>query len=78
MASAATLHQVRLGGGGSSDSLTLDLVTVGGDLTVSDQAKQGLRQQLGLNDPIPVQYVRWIGGMFHGDFGTSIRSGSPS
>jgi peptide/nickel transport system permease protein len=51
---------------------------VGGDMTVSDQAKQELRRQLGLSDPLPIQYARWVGGMLHGDFGTSIRSGSPT
>jgi ABC-type dipeptide/oligopeptide/nickel transport system permease component len=30
-----------------------------------------LRQQLGLNLPIQVQYVRWIGGILQGDFGYS-------
>jgi peptide/nickel transport system permease protein len=51
---------------------------VGGDMTVSDADKQELRRQLGLSDPLPVQYVRWIVGMLHGDFGTSIRSGAPT
>ncbi len=35
-------------------------------------ALAGLRQQLGLNDPLVVQYGRWIGGMVTGDFGTSL------
>ena len=29
------------------------------------------REKLGLNDPIPTQYVRWIGGVIQGDFGRS-------
>ena len=30
-----------------------------------------LREELGLNQPIPVQYVRWLGSFLQGDFGTS-------
>jgi ABC-type dipeptide/oligopeptide/nickel transport system permease component len=30
-----------------------------------------LHQQLGLDDPAPVQYLRWVGGLLHGDFGYS-------
>ncbi|TAN20287.1 MAG: ABC transporter permease [Rhizobiaceae bacterium] len=30
-----------------------------------------LRTKLGLNEPAPVRYAEWIGGMVHGDLGTS-------
>ena len=30
-----------------------------------------LREQMGLDDPLPVRYVRYIGKIFKGDFGTS-------
>ncbi|MFB0846072.1 oligopeptide ABC transporter permease [Paenibacillus oleatilyticus] len=30
-----------------------------------------MRQQLGYNDPIPQQFVRWFGNMLRGDFGQS-------
>jgi ABC-type dipeptide/oligopeptide/nickel transport system permease component len=30
-----------------------------------------MREELGLNQPLPVQYVRWLAGVVHGDFGTS-------
>lgn len=36
------------------------------------EALAGLRESLGLNDPLPVQYLRWIGGVVTGDFGTSL------
>jgi ABC-type dipeptide/oligopeptide/nickel transport system permease component len=32
-----------------------------------------LREKLGLNDPLIVQYGRWIGGMLTGDWGVSLR-----
>ena len=38
---------------------------------------QYLREQLGLSDPIPVQYVRWIGELSRGDLGVSLRTGVP-
>ena len=31
-----------------------------------------MREQYGLNDPLIVQYFRWVGGIFKGDLGTSI------
>ena len=36
-----------------------------------------LRQKLGLNDSLPVQYGRWMGAMLRGDFGLSIWTGEP-
>ena len=30
-----------------------------------------LRERWGLDDPIPVQYVRWLGNVIRGDFGNS-------
>ena len=35
-------------------------------------ALAGLRKSLGLNDPLIVQYGRWIGGMATGDWGHSL------
>src|SRR2546422_1177982 len=31
------------------------------------------RQRLGFNDPLPVQYARFVGGATRGDFGESLR-----
>jgi len=36
------------------------------------EALEGLRQSLGLNDPLLVQYGRWVGGMLTGDWGDSL------
>lgn len=38
---------------------------------------EAIREQLGLKDPIPVQYGRWIGDLLQGDLGVSIRTGIP-
>ena len=40
-------------------------------------ALAGLRDSLGLDDPLIVQYGRWIGGMLAGDWGTSLRFKEP-
>src|SRR5207253_2602909 len=32
---------------------------------------QQVRQDLGLDQPLPIQYVRWLAGAAHGDFGMS-------
>src|SRR5215470_704736 len=36
-----------------------------------------IREQMGLNDPLPVQYVRWLGGALHGDLGESFVRNRP-
>lgn len=36
-----------------------------------------IREAMGLNDPIPVQFVRWIGQLARGDLGTSLISNRP-
>lgn len=34
-----------------------------------------LREEMGLNDPLPVQYIRWLKDAVRLDFGTSIVKG---
>lgn len=43
----------------------------------TEEAKQELRQTLGLDRPIPVQYVAWLTRTLSGDFGTSIATQIP-
>lgn len=38
---------------------------------------QRIATELGLNDPLPVRYARWLGAAFNGDLGISLRSGKP-
>src|SRR5262249_33937177 len=56
-----------------------DIVDVmsGGDIPSNPGSADRLRQAFGLDRPLPVQYLSWIGGMLHGDLGTSFRSGEP-
>ena len=48
-----------------------------GRQAVSKEQAAALREELGLNDPLPVQYWRYISGVVQGDLGNSIRSGRP-
>jgi len=43
----------------------------------TEEQIQAKREELGLNDPLVVQYVRYIGHAVTGDFGTSYRTGEP-
>jgi peptide/nickel transport system permease protein len=42
-----------------------------------EPALQALRKDLGLNDPIPVQYLHWLQHFLSGTWGTSFSSGTP-
>jgi ABC-type dipeptide/oligopeptide/nickel transport system permease component len=47
------------------------------DVTATEQDKQALRVQLGLDQPLAVQYVVYLRGMVMGDFGRSVLSRRP-
>lgn len=36
-----------------------------------------LAERMGLNEPLPVQYINWLGSLFRGDLGVSYGSGEP-
>ena len=48
---------------------------VGPESTI--EQRLALRDRLGLNDPVPVQFVRWVGNAVQGEFGRSYRMGRP-
>lgn len=65
-------------------SFTIIQVAPGGptalliDPSLKPEDKEKMEERYGLNDPIPVQYGRWLGQMVKGDFGESfIRRGVP-
>lgn len=43
----------------------------------SEAELERIREQLGLNDPLPVQYLRWIQRLGTGDLGNSLIEGTP-
>lgn len=48
---------------------------VGQEATLEDRER--LREDLGLNDPVPVQFIRFVGNAVKGDFGVSYRLQRP-
>ena len=48
-----------------------------GDAAGSPERIAELREQLGLDDPLPVQYARFLANAVRGDFGRSIRTNRP-
>ncbi len=50
-------------------------VLLGTDATPEAVAR--LRAELGLDRPLPVRYLEWLGGLFVGDFGVSLMSNQP-
>ena len=47
----------------------------GENLTEHDRAR--LRKEFGLDQALPVQYIRWLGNVLQGDLGVSIRTNRP-
>lgn len=47
------------------------------DNKLPPQRIEQMRKNLGLDAPIPVQYIKWVGGLLHGNFGTSYSDSRP-
>jgi peptide/nickel transport system permease protein len=43
----------------------------------TNEAVEALREEMNLNDPLPVQYILWFKDVLHGDFGRSLTSKRP-
>lgn len=52
-------------------------IATAGNPSITEAQRQFLREYYGLNDPIPVQYVRWLDHFLHFDFGKSLYGGKP-
>src|SRR5690242_17278026 len=46
-------------------------------MNATPDAVHALRQQMGLDQPVMVRYLHWVGGMLVGDFGRSFTYSSP-
>ncbi|WP_304617888.1 ABC transporter permease [Paracoccus sp. (in: a-proteobacteria)] len=49
---------------------------IAGDMATPAQLER-IREAMGLNDPIPVQFATWIGQLLRGDLGVSLISNTP-
>ena len=52
------------------------LSAFGADPRVPPEVRENIRHQLGLDDPWPVRYVKWVSSLARGDFGISFMSHS--
>ena len=58
------------------DAAEITLLRQNGGISPSPQDVVSMRQELGLDAPLPVRYVRWVADALRGDLGESYRSGS--
>jgi peptide/nickel transport system permease protein len=63
-----TFFLMNLAPGGPSSMMRLD---------ATEEERQAIAEQLGLNDPVIVRYGSWLVNAFQGDLGLSLSSGEP-
>lgn len=54
-----------------------DVAQVIGGTSASEAQVAAIRERLGLNQPLPLQYFDWLGGVFSGNLGNSVVTGTP-
>jgi peptide/nickel transport system permease protein len=52
-------------------------IIAGTEGQLSKMQRAAVLKEFGLDQPLPVQYLRWIGNMLQGNFGWSFRTGQP-
>jgi peptide/nickel transport system permease protein len=52
-------------------------IIAGTEGQLSKAQRTAVLHEFGLDQPLPVQYLRWVGSMFRGNFGWSFRTGQP-
>ena len=50
------------------------MAILGEEMARDDEAYEAVRDELGLDHPLPLQYMRWLTRTLRGDFGTSYRT----
>jgi len=68
LVSAITFMLVNFAPGGPASLMRFD---------VTAEQREALARRLGLDRPVPVRYLEWLGGAVRGDLGTSILSNEP-
>jgi len=66
--SAITFGLVNLAPGGPSSLMRMD---------ATPEQRAALSHRLGLDQPVPVRYLQWLGGAVRGDLGVSLSSSEP-
>src|SRR6516165_3716285 len=52
-------------------------IMLGANTEVTPEAMAQLRERIGLDQPLVIQYLRWAAAALHGDLGTSLWTGHP-
>jgi peptide/nickel transport system permease protein len=68
LVSAITFLLVNLAPGGPASLMRMD---------ATPEQREALTRRLGLDQPVPVRYIQWLGGALHGDLGVSLSSNEP-
>ncbi len=68
LVSAFTFFLVNLAPGGPSAAVSLERTAA---------EREALYRQYGLDKPVAVRYLTWLGGILRGDLGTSLNQGLP-
>jgi peptide/nickel transport system permease protein len=66
--SAITFFMINLAPGGPSALMRFD---------VTPEQREALTRRFGLDQPVPVRYLQWLGGALHADLGTSLTTQEP-
>ncbi|MEW5721171.1 MAG: ABC transporter permease, partial [Chloroflexota bacterium] len=53
------------------------MIILGSERTPDPKVIEAVRVKLGLDQPLPTQYARWLAGLVQRDWGTSLVDGSP-
>jgi peptide/nickel transport system permease protein len=68
LVSAITFLLVNLAPGGPASLMRMD---------ATPEQREALARRFGLDQPVPVRYIQWLGGALHGDLGISLSSNEP-
>jgi peptide/nickel transport system permease protein len=68
LVSAITFLLVNLAPGGPASLMRMD---------ATPEQREALTHRLGLDQPVPLRYLQWLGGALHGDLGVSLSSNEP-
>jgi peptide/nickel transport system permease protein len=53
------------------------LLAIGYEQRISEEQRAAVRKSYGLDQPLPIQYVKWMGHVVRGDLGRSLRTKRP-
>lgn len=73
-----TFALIRVARGDVITAMLQEAEGAGGATAMQREAIQQLRRELGIGDPVHIQFVKWAAGLVRGDFGRSLWTGEPT